>query len=97
AQLLPFVGRTGFHDPACDFKDAPADKTDIHNSKQDQRQSSCDLAFGTSTGALGFRKFPNPRFDKKRWLQINGTLASWDGYRKKLSSNANNAASTAST
>ena len=28
-------------------------------------QSACGLAFGTSTGALGFRKFPNPRFDAR--------------------------------
>ena len=31
--------------------------------KLDQRHSACDLKFGTSTGALGLRKFPNPRFD----------------------------------
>jgi len=96
AQLLPFVGRAGYRDPACDFKDAPADTTDIHHRNKDQRQTSCDLAFGTSTGALGFRKFPNPRFDKKRWLQLNGTLATWEGYRKKLTTNANNADSSAS-
>ena len=40
----------------------------------DQRQSACDLAFGTSTGALGFRKFPNPRFDAEKWRKINGAL-----------------------
>ncbi len=83
--LLAFVGRDGYRDPACDYQDSPVDGADPHHKAKDQRQSSCDLAFGTSTGALGFRKFPNPRFDKDRWLKINGSLASWEGYRGRLS------------
>ncbi|MBL8526057.1 MAG: hypothetical protein JNL68_00085, partial [Burkholderiales bacterium] len=85
-QLLAFVGRQGYRDPACSFQDAPADTSDPHLTTADQRQSACDLAFGTSTGALGFRKFPNPRFDKDRWVKVNGSLASWDGFRQRLSS-----------
>lgn len=85
--LLQFVGRPGYRDPACDFKDAPADTSSPHNASKDQRQSACDLAFGTSTGALGYRKFPNPRFDKARWLKVNGSLASWEGFRGRLSTN----------
>ena len=88
--LLGFVGREGYRDPACDFKDAPADASDPHHRTRDQRQSACDLEFGTSTGALGFRKFPNPRFDKARWLKVNGSLANWDGYRKALSPDPKN-------
>lgn len=84
-ELLKYVGKIGYRDPACDFKDAPVDPADPHHKSKDQRQSSCDLAFGTSTGALGFRKFPNPRFDKARWLKINGTLASWEGFGKRKS------------
>lgn len=84
-QLLQFVGRSGYRDPACDFKEAPLDTADPHSTSKDQRQSACDLAFGTSTGGLGFRKFPNPRFDKARWLKVNGSLASWQGYRGALS------------
>jgi hypothetical protein len=95
SELLSYVGRAGYRDPACDFKDAPADTTDVHNKIKDQRQSSCDLAFGTSTGALGFRKFPNPRFDKARWVEVNGTLANWDGFRKRLSTDARNSDSMA--
>jgi hypothetical protein len=83
--LLSYVGREGYRDPACDYADAPADGSDPHTKAGDQRQSSCDLAFGTSTGALGFRKFPNPRFDRKRWLEINGGTATWAGYGKRLS------------
>ncbi len=83
--LLQSVGRNDYRDPACDFTEAPADPGDIHHRSTDQRQSSCDLAFGTSTGALGIRKFPNPRFDRRRWLDVNGTLASWEGYGRKLS------------
>ncbi|MCG6873989.1 MAG: cytochrome c [Betaproteobacteria bacterium] len=84
--LLKFVGKQGYRDPACDFRDAPPDPNDVHNGKKDQRQSSCDLAFGTSTGALGYRKFPNPRFDAERWLEVNKTAGSWDGYRKVVAS-----------
>src|SRR3546814_18560017 len=56
-----------------------------HGGGGDHRQSSCDLAFGTSTGALGYRKFPNPRFDREAWLELNGSLASWDGYSRQMS------------
>ena len=85
-ELLKFVGKEGYRDPACDFRDAPADSRDPHTGKKDQRQSACDLAFGTSTGALGFRKFPNPRFDRERWLKVNSGSGNWDGYRQVLSS-----------
>ncbi|SEP02665.1 cytochrome c [Nitrosovibrio sp. Nv6] len=80
-ELLRYVGRSGYRDPACDYNDAPPSRTDPHHTVKDQRQSACDLAFGTSTGAIGFRKFPNPRFDKAQWIKVNGGLASWDGYR----------------
>lgn len=83
-ELLRYVGRAGYRDPACDFADAAADSSDPHHESGDQRQSSCDLAFGTSTGALGFRKFPNPRFDRERWLEANGTAASWQGFSSHL-------------
>jgi hypothetical protein len=89
-ELLKFVGREGYRDPACDFEDAPVDRNDPHFKSKDQRQSACDLAFGTSTGALGIRKFPNPRFDRERWLAVNGSLGNWDGFRKKLSANPKN-------
>ncbi|MEO8628389.1 MAG: cytochrome c [Betaproteobacteria bacterium] len=85
SELLNYVGKTGYRDPGCDFKDAPADPNDPHNKSKDQRQSACDLAFGTSTGALGFRKFPNPRFDKARWDKLNSSNEGWEGFRKRLS------------
>jgi hypothetical protein len=78
--LLSFVGREGYRDPACDFADAPFDVTTPHGTT-DQRQSSCDLRFGTSTGALGLRKFPNPRFDPAVWEGVGG----WQGYAAYLS------------
>jgi hypothetical protein len=81
--LLAHVGKTGYRDPACDFEDGPLRPGDPHGAS-DQRQSACDLAFGTSTGALGFRKFPNPRFDHERWQQLNGSLATWEGYRQTI-------------
>ena len=82
--LLAHVGKAGYQDPACAFEDAPLGDNDPHGPK-DQRQSACDLAFGTSTGALGFRKFPNPRFDAERWRSLNGSMASWAGFTKALS------------
>ena len=51
----------------------------------DQRQNACDLRFGTSTGALGLRKFPNPRFDAGAWE----TLGGWEGYGAFLSDDPN--------
>jgi hypothetical protein len=83
-ELLKFVGKEGYRDPACDFKDAPFDTTTPHGAK-DQRQDPCDLRFGTSTGALGLRKFPNPRFDAEKWRKLNGSLDTWEAYGKFLS------------
>jgi hypothetical protein len=81
--LLAHVGKPGYEDPACTFEDAPLDPKHAHGAK-DQRQSACDLAFGTSTGALGFRKFPNPRFDPERWRSLNGAMGSWEGVTRAL-------------
>ena len=89
--LLSYVGKRGYseHDPACHFEDAPISENDVHGP-EDQRQSSCDLEFGTSTGALGVQKFPNPRFNKKQWLKINGgKLGTWEGYNSPLSADKN--------
>ncbi|PTQ83323.1 hypothetical protein C8R21_1019 [Nitrosospira multiformis] len=83
-ELLKHVGHAGYRDPACDHADTLPIRTDPHHGSKDQRQSACDLAFGTSTGAIGFRKFPNPRFDRSRWIALNGSLAGWDGYRVPL-------------
>jgi hypothetical protein len=85
--LLKYVGKNGYVDPACGLKDAALDGSDPHSKggKADQRQSSCDLRFGTSTGALGIRKFPNPRFDAAKWRQVNGgSVGTWDGFRKTM-------------
>jgi hypothetical protein len=89
AELLQYVGKDGYRDPACDMNDPPLAEGDVHGPN-DQRQSSCDLAFGTSTGALGFRKFPNPRFDAEQWRKLNdGKLGTWEGFNRRLSSNPN--------
>lgn len=86
-KLLSFVGQTGYADPACDLKDAPLSAEDPHGPI-DQRQTSCDLRFGTSTGAMGIRKFPNPRFNKEQWSTVNkGQVGTWAGYNKKLQPN----------
>ncbi|MDP2028790.1 MAG: cytochrome c [Thiobacillus sp.] len=84
-ELLKFVGKSGYRDPACDFKDAAATPGDP-DGHRNSREDSCNLAFGTSTGALGFRKFPNPRFDPVAWKKLNGSLGTWQGYSQKLSS-----------
>ncbi|MCB1957335.1 MAG: cytochrome c [Rhodocyclaceae bacterium] len=82
-ELLKYVGKSGYRDPACDFRDAPLKADDVHGPA-DQRQTACDLRFGTSTGALGIRKFPNPRFDPDRWVEVNGQLGSWAGYGARI-------------
>ncbi len=84
--LLKYVGKTGYVDPACGLKDAALDPDDPHSQggKIDQRHSACDLRFGTSTGALGIRKFPNPRFDAEKWKAANGGSAGWAGFDRKM-------------
>lgn len=86
-ELLGYVGRSGYPDPACDFRDAPLKATEVHGPA-DQRHSACDLRFGTSTGALGIRKFPNPRFDKDAWQRLNGSAGSWEGYNRPIAAAA---------
>jgi hypothetical protein len=81
--LLAHVGKSGYHDPACDLADVPIAPDDPHGP-QDQRQSACDLAFGTSTGVMGLRKFPNPKFDRERWQKLNGSMATWKGFEKQM-------------
>jgi hypothetical protein len=84
ALLLSYVGKEGYQDPACAFKDVAVAAKDPHGPR-DQRQSACDLRFGTSTGAMGIRKFPNPRFDKERWRTVNkGRLGTWTGYNERV-------------
>lgn len=92
--LLAFVGKTGYRDPACDFKDAPPPQ-DPGGARD--RQDPCDLAFGTSTGALGLRKFPNPRFDEAKWRALNGgRVGTWDGYDRRLTADERRADSKVS-
>lgn len=83
-ELLSYVGDADRDytkaDPACDNPAVrAADRLD-----SSARESACELAFGTSTGAVGFRKYPNPRFNKERWAKLNrAELAKrgkqWDG------------------
>ncbi len=87
--LLKYVGKPGYVDPACGLKDAALDPQDPHSQagKLDQRHSACDLKFGTSTGALGIRKFPNPRFDPEKWKAVNGGFggnAGWGGFARRM-------------
>ncbi|MBP8265825.1 MAG: cytochrome c [Zoogloea sp.] len=87
--LLKYVGKPGYVDPACGLKDAALDPDDPHTQggKLDQRHSACDLKFGTSTGALGIRKFPNPRFDPEKWKAVNGGFggnAGWAGFDRRM-------------
>lgn len=78
AELLKHVGKTGYRDPGCEFNDPDGLGT---------KQNPCDLEFGTSTGALGFRKFPNPRFDAETWRKANGgKLGTWEGYARRFPS-----------
>jgi hypothetical protein len=94
-ELLKIVGKDGYRDPACDFQDAAADANDP-KGHQAGRENACNLAFGTSTGALGYRKFPNPRFNAEAWRKLNGRLGSWDGYNRKLSDDPKRADANAS-
>ena len=64
-ELLAFVGREGYVDPACGFADAPFDASTPHGAV-DQRQSACDLRFGTSTGRARLPQVPEPAVRRRR-------------------------------
>ncbi len=50
-----------------------------------KRFDSCFLEFGTSTGAVGWRKFPNPRFDPVKWKKLNeGSASSWVNFSHRV-------------
>ena len=68
--------KTGnWKDPACDIKNE--ENKDPALRKQ-YREDSCNLAYGNSAGAVGFRKFPNPRFDIGKWNAMGGSeLSKW--------------------
>lgn len=68
--------RGAYRDPACD--DPVIKAADSLDGKI--RENRCELAFGTSAGAVGYRKFPNPRFNEKRWQKIGG----WKGYSEQM-------------
>ncbi len=85
--LLEHVGKQGYIDPACAFADGPYSASLLPEDLA-QRQSGCDLRYGTSTGVLGIRKFPNPRFDAAAWGALNNGSTNWDGYRKLMSADA---------
>src|SRR5258708_22699287 len=51
-ELLKFVGKQGYRDPACDFQDAPASGHDPHKR---QRRNSRGLAVVPPSGPLGIR------------------------------------------
>ncbi len=73
-ELLRYVGKEGYVDPACKFREGDSVAATTH-------ESACELAFGTSAGAVGFRKFPNPRFDAEAWRQhSSASRMQWDSY-----------------
>lgn len=93
-ELLTYVGdaRRDYRkaDPACDHPViSAADALD-----GGARETRCELAFGTSTGAIGFRKFPNRRFNAAQWAKYNQLElakkkrtwngASWEGISERL-------------
>lgn len=81
-ELLQHVGKPGYRDPACSLQDAPAAADDPHKG---QREDACNLEFGTSSGAMGIRKFPNPRFDLEKWRKLNGgDLSTWKGFQAEV-------------
>lgn len=84
-ELLKYVGKSGYRDPACNFVDPPMPDGHPHRDNA-LREDPCHLAFGTSTGAMGLRKFPNPRFDADAWRKVNGgKLGTWEGFARRLS------------
>lgn len=65
-----------WEDPACQHPVLKAADSLDHQP----RENRCELAFGNPTGAVGYRKFPNPRFNMARWKKIGG----WSGYEDRM-------------
>ncbi len=65
-----------YRDPSCDDKVVQA----ADQLAGTVRENRCELQFGTSAGAVGYRKFPNPQFNPLRWQAIGG----WQGYSEKM-------------
>jgi hypothetical protein len=65
-----------WEDPACNHPVLKA--ADALDSRA--RENRCEMAFGNPTGAVGYRKFPNPRFNADRWKKIGG----WEGFEKRM-------------
>jgi len=65
-----------YRDPSCDDKLVKAADQIGGNI----RENRCELQFGTSAGAVGYRKFPNPLFNAERWSAIGG----WEGYSERM-------------
>ncbi len=63
-------------DPACDNPIIKA--ADSLDSKP--REKACELSFGNPSGAVGYRKFPNPRFNAVAWNKAGG----YPGYEGKI-------------
>ncbi len=61
-------------DPACDLE------KNIPGATTDGRENSCYLAFGTSIGAVGFRKRPNPKFNLEAWKKYNGGKLNYQNF-----------------
>jgi hypothetical protein len=83
-KLYPFIGVTNVDgqtwaesaDPACQHLDPGATRG--------RNENACHLEFGQPLGAIGFRKFPNPRFNRNQWLRLNGSLTDWNRFRSRL-------------
>lgn len=90
-KLLSYVGSGEDYtneDPACGLERfAAIDPTDPGNPAKNITPSNkaCHLAFGTSAGVVGMRKFPNPRFNAKRWADLNNkSLSSWENFSRRV-------------
>lgn len=83
-ELLKFVGKAGYQDPACRFVDADGQTAQTRNDPNSVlTKTACGLEFGTSSGIVGFRKIPNPRFDAKAWAALGGGFKAYEKMTKE--------------
>jgi hypothetical protein len=82
--LLSYVGKKDMDytakDPACELSKVEAQRGDRSADEKAKVENPCFLEFGTSSGTMQLRKFPNPRFDSQQWAAIGG----WPGYSTRL-------------
>ncbi len=77
-ELLKFVGREGYRDPACDFSDPAVDPNDLHSGTRSAPVRVRPRVRHVDRRAR-LSQVPEPALRRRSLAEPNGGLASWEG------------------